>query len=300
MGPETASVQKRIVWSECAECFRKTNHDVVCEHHEDGGEHYNCDYEYSVVKCRGCGHCSFRYVFNDYEQGYPDNDGEGWEYPKTVENYPRSLNLNNEVANSWHVPELVGEVYGETLTAIKEGASILAGLGLRGTIEAICNDQKVTGKNLEVRISRLAQQGLISQKDAGRLNAIRFLGNDAAHEIKKASKKQIDTALKIVEHMILTVYVLDEEARQNLDYLIDQYIDFENLILKKIEEFSTGDEFPLAKFLGKDVRRIPQGITHFESMLIAKISSGEFTRLSVGKNDPFSNSQVSLQHFVIK
>jgi hypothetical protein len=271
-------------------------HDVLCAHHDDCGDEYHCAISHMVVKCRGCGSTSFRYVFADYEDAYPISDGE-WEVPKTIKTYPKFIENHTELDGIHCVPEIVGEIYEESLIAIQEGAGILAGLGLRGTIEAICNERSIAGKNLEVRISKLASQGLISQKDAERLHAIRFLGNDAAHDIKKPTDRQIAIALRIIEHLIVTVYILDNQVKGKLDTIVTEYEDFTKLLKSHLKEYSSGDEFPLAKFLAKDVRRIQGALSHMESQLIAEIQAGSFTALSVGKVDTFGASPGKLQHF---
>ena len=265
-------------------------------HTKDGGEEYHCAIYYMVIQCRGCENTSFRYVFEDYEVAFPISDDE-WDVPKTIETYPKFIKDHHELDGTNYVPGIVREVYEESLTAIQEGAGILAGLGLRGTIEAICNDRGISGRNLEIRISRLATQGLISQKDAERLHAIRFLGNDAAHDIKKPSDRQIKIALKIIEHLITTVYVLDAEAKGKLDTIVYEYDEFKKILEMNLENYSSGDEFPLAKFLARDVRRIQGSLSQLESQLIAEIGAGGFTKLSVGKVDTFGSSPTQLQHF---
>lgn len=265
-------------------------------HTEDGNEEYHCAIYYMVIQCRGCENTSFRYVFRDYEVAFPISNHE-WDVPETIETYPKFIKGHHELVGTNYVPDIVREVYEESLTAIQEGAGILAGLGLRGTIEAICNNREISGRNLETRISRLATQGLISQKDAERLHAIRFLGNDAAHDIKKPSDNQIDIALKIIEHLITTVYILDAEAKGKLDTIVTDFEDFKTLLNKKLKNFASGDEYPLAKFLEKDVRRIQGSISQLESQLITEINTGIFTKLSVGKVDKFGSSPTHLQHF---
>lgn len=284
------------VRSPCSRCGRSTLHDIKCMHTEDGGEEYHCAIYYMVIQCRGCENTYFRYVFEDYEGAFPISDDE-WDVPKTIETYPKFIKDHHELDGTDYVPDIVREVYEESLTAIQEGAGILAGLGLRGTIEAICNDRGIAGRNLEIRISRLATQGLISQKDAERLHAIRFLGNDAAHDIKKPSDRQIEIALKIIEHLITTVYVLDAEAKGKLDTIVTEFEEFKKLLETNLENYSSGDEYPLAKFLAKDVRRIQGALSQLESQLIAEIGAGGFTKLSVGKVDTFGSSPTQLQHF---
>ena len=66
---------------------------------------------------------------------------------------------------------------------------------------------------------------------------------------------------------------------------------------KNLKNYSIGDEYPLAKFLAKDVRRIQVAISQLESQLITEIGAGNFTKLSVGKVDTFGSPPIQLQHF---
>lgn len=293
-----ATEDSTIVQSDCPSCQQETAHDIKGNHKESGDDEYNCSSEYRIVKCRGCGHVTFRYVFSDFENAFPTSDDE-WDVPRDIEIYPKFLKNHRELDGFYNIPEVVQDVYNETLSGIREGAGILAGLGLRGTIEAVCNDQRITGKNLEIRIARLATQGLISQRDAERLHAIRFLGNDAAHEILKPTKAQISVALKIVDHLIASVYILEAEAAGTLDTIVSTYEKFFELLEPRLNNFQSGDEYPLAKFLGKDVRRIQGSISTLEPELISRINTGSVTCLQVGKLAPFATSPTPLQHFIV-
>lgn len=286
------------VQSPCPSCRKSTWHDIKCVHTENGAEDYHFAAHYMVVQCRGCKNTSFRDVFRDYEIAFPTPDGD-WDVPQTVKTYPKFIKDHNTLNGSHHVPSIVREIYEESLKAIQEDAAILAGLGLRGTIEAISNDREITGRNLEMRISRLATQGFISQKDAERLQAIRFLGNDAAHDIKKPTKNQIEIALRIIEHLITTVYILDAEARGKLDTIVSDYDDFKQILNKQLKNFSPGDEYPLAKFLDKDVRRIQGALSQLEARLVIDISTGDYMKLSVGKIDFYGSLPTKLQHFTV-
>lgn len=290
---------EEVVRSDCPSCQQETAHFVKGKHRETGGEEYNCATIYFIVKCRGCGGVTFRYVFRDFENAFPISDDD-WDVPEDIEIFPKFVKNHRELEGMYRVPDLVQAVYQETLSGIKEGAGILAGLGLRGTIEAVCNDQGITGRNLEIRISKLATQGLISQRDADRLHAIRFLGNDAAHDILKPSKEQISVALKIVDHLIASVYILAAEAAGTLDTIVSSFENFFELLEPHLNAFSSGDEYPLAKFLGKDVRRIQGSLSNLEAELINRISMNTVTRLKLGKVAAFATSPTPLQHFIVQ
>lgn len=262
-----------------------------------GGGDYDFRRTYSIIRCRGCETISFRDHFVDLENAYPISQDE-WEVPETTEYYPRRPSAAKEV-ETFLLPGVVAEIYKETLLSIDEGALTLASLGLRGTIEAVCNDLQVKGRSLEARISKLATMGVISAKDAERLHAIRFLGNDAAHEIKKPKKAQVDVALKIVIHLIRSVYILETQATGSLDTIVTRPEDFKALLDKHLKDLSTGDEYPLAAILGKDMRRLGGGASGLEAQLMAEIAAATYTALTIGKVAPFQGSAGPVQHFIV-
>ena len=70
-------------------------------------------------------------------------------------------------------------------------------------IEGVCNDRGIKDgnvtdangvtkrkNNLEGRINGLAEKGLISTQQAETLHQIRFLGNDAAHELDQPMREK--------------------------------------------------------------------------------------------------------------
>lgn len=287
---------KNTVWNYCIKCKQKTNHDVEGSHEDEHDPYdYHCMIEHSVVKCKGCNSVSFRKVFHDYEGAYPE-DNDQWVVPREIETFPKAQKGSLDTA---HLPDIVESIYQETCNAYRDGALTLAGIGFRATIEAICNDQGITGKELSTRINNLANKGLISKKDSTRLHSIRFMGNDAAHDIKKPSEKSLQAALIIVEHLITTVYIIDRESAGKLDAIIEDYSKFEVLLDNKLKEFNAGDEYPLAKFLGKETRLISGSTKDIENTLNAKIGKGEYKKLKFGKLDNYLGSKDKLQHYIV-
>ncbi|WP_314438317.1 DUF4145 domain-containing protein [Massilia timonae] len=288
---------KSEVYNHCNSCDRKTYHTV------EGGHSYTSDDDYNqykvshqVVKCKGCSTVSFRKEYHDYDEAFQQEDGE-WDYPLTVETYPKSV---KESVKKRYLPELVSEIYSETCSAYSQGYLVLAGIGLRATIEAICNEQNINGKELSTRINNLANQGLISKKDSSRLHSIRFLGNDAAHEIARPTQRAFKAALIIVEHLLTTVYVLDAESKGKLISVIQEYNQFEELLIKNLGSHKIGDEYPLVHILGKDFRRLIGSTGQLEKKLDERIGKGEFNMLEFGKKEKFEKSPTELQHYIVR
>ena len=293
------SKEIKILENYCIECEKQTNHTVLFEDIETHRDEYSCDIIHQIVQCRGCDTKSFRKVFVDIEQAYPLNYSDEWDVPTSVETFPKSIKWHKEFANN-EIPEIVQRIYDEVLEAIKENALILAGLGLRGTLESICNDLKIKGSNLEKRIDKLTDQGYISKKDAERLHGIRFLGNDAAHDIKKPKLSVIKVAVSIIEHLINSVYILENEANGKLDTAVSDYNFFLKLLNDSLKNFKTGDEIPIAEILGEKSRRIKSARKDLEKELIQRVKSGDYTKLKIGKIDKYKGFPDSFQHFIIQ
>lgn len=263
----------------CASCNGITNHRVLGENKDTGNdEEYHCLVVHRIVQCLGCDLVSFRYEFHDYENSYPTSDGER-DYDMSVECYPAFIEGHQGILHTYRLPHIVQKIYKETLDAIKSGSCTLAGIGLRATVEAICNEQKLKGSNLVARINKLAKDGTISKKDAERLHAIRFMGNDAAHEIKPAKKEAVLVALSIIEYLLQSLYLLDSDVASHFEMPISTYDDFISLINNLIEVTPPSHKFTLFGLLGVHRRRILVPIDSLETQLLAQIDSGIYARI---------------------
>lgn len=267
--------------------------------HLDSEEEYHVDTIHQVVCCCGCRRAGFRKIVRDVEAAYPIDDTE-WHVPEEISCFPRILKGHREFEDMWALPTMVGNIYTQSIKAIKENSNVLAGIGLRATIEAICNDRSIVGRTLDKRIDALSKDGLISQKDAERLHAIRFLGNDAAHEIRNPNPKHLLIAVRIIEHLLVNIYILDDEADGKLDTIIRAPETFLALLEAKLSGWTSEEEVPLAKIFGKDMRRFHGYFREHEKHLIDQISSGAYTKLAIGKLDVYAGSKEKLQHFILQ
>jgi hypothetical protein len=290
--------EPRQIYHSCSSCDRETWQTVLFSKTITGDPEYRIDELYEVLQCCGCHGISFRKVVQDIEAAYPINEDE-WEVPEDIFSYPRILKGHRALENIWSLPNAVKDIYTQSIQAIKEDSNILAGIGMRACIEAICNDRDIKGKTLDKRIDALAKVGLISQKDAERLHAIRFLGNDAAHEIKNATQKNLLIALRIIDHLLINIYILDDVTDGKLETIIRTPESFVKLLNQKIKEFSSGDQVPLAKIFGKDMRRFHGYFAEHEKYLIDSIGNGQYLKLAVGKIDVYASSKEKVQLFSV-
>lgn len=96
-----------------------------------------------------------------------------------------------------------------------------------------------------------------------------------------------------------TVYILDEESSGKLEEVIEDFELIISLLDEKLVEFNSGDELPLQKILGKDIRRISGSIKSVEKELNKRIGTNSYQKLTMGKKGKYQNSKEELQHYQV-
>jgi hypothetical protein len=114
----------------------------------------------------------------------------------------------------YFLPNKVRVVYEETLKALSNKAPILAAIGIRAVVEAVCKDKGCTERNLEKNIELLVKKGHLASDQADFLHLQRFMGNAAAHEIEPPEQDELTAALDIAENLLANLYVLPELAEK--------------------------------------------------------------------------------------
>ena len=271
---------KAKIKNRCTNCSQYNWHEIEGKHSEetDPMHDYHCGIDHLIVKCCGCERVSFLKRVHDYEISYFDHENDDWITPVSDDIYPKEIKGSLQ---SKSFPQVVKSVYQESCQAYRDESFTLAGIGFRATIEAVCNDQSIQGKELSTRINNLASKGLISKRDSARLHSIRFLGNDAAHDIKIPSKSALEAALIILEHLLTTVYILELESKGKLEEVIEDFDLFVGLLDEKLENLNPGTELPLPVILGKDLRRISGSIKKIEDKLNALIGQKKYTKIKI-------------------
>jgi len=67
-------------------------------------------------------------------------------------------------------------------------------------------------KDLEGKISGLHDKGVLTKKHADILHNLRFLGNEAVHELDQPSTNELALALDIIHHILDALYEIPEKA----------------------------------------------------------------------------------------
>lgn len=283
----------------CERCQGTTNHQIIAgKKIPIDDPDYRLDWKYFMLQCLGCEEISFRKETHDYEASYPD-EYDNWIHDVMIEIFPYPLKNHRAITEQYILPAQIRTVYKETVDALKTNCHLLAGVGFRAVIEAVCIDKKIPGRTLEAKINNLAKSRFITEKEAERLHAVRFMGNDSVHDMAVPKEKALYVVLEIVEHLLKNLYIIDHHAKPVLDTFITDFSDFEKLLHKKLKKFKKDDDFPLAKYLEKDVRRLNGQLTKFEAELIDAINKGEFDLLKLGDSKPFGdNTTEYFQHFI--
>lgn len=241
----------------CRTCKGLRNHKQLYEVKRSGDDndgHFHWINSYLMIECLGCETISFLEIYGDTEMiNYGDEGETDYYYDKTV--YPYYLE-RDELEHTDFIPAVIRTIYKETISSFKADSKILTAGGLRAIIEATCNHLKIRKGSLEKRIDLLHQGGYLTLNESKRLHSIRFLGNDALHEIEMPKKHQLNVLLDIVNHLLSSLFINDRIIRGKVDTVIDEYNDFVKLVENKITNDMIGHEYTIEEIVGKSKRRI--------------------------------------------
>ncbi|MBR9902713.1 MAG: DUF4145 domain-containing protein [Gammaproteobacteria bacterium] len=197
----------------CNKCLNKTNHKVVSNFTESGSE--DCGHgnsvdwheEYQIIQCCGCEEISFKKIMTNSED--VDFDGHHINY---VTYYPQR-SLSQPYLSIEFLPLKIHRIYKETISALNNEQRILASIGIRTLIEAVCSEVEAEGKTLYKKITDLKNKSIVTIEGETALHKLRILGNTSAHEAKPPSMEKLLTALKVVEHMLDGTYIIPDKIR---------------------------------------------------------------------------------------
>ena len=211
--------QGQTVECSCRECHRSTKHEIVTEATKNGStglREYDIYWatEYQVVRCRGCETLSFRRVSSNSEDSPIQIGEDEWEENIHEELFPSPHKGRQPLSDTYLLPDKIQRIYEETLTALNGQQEILCGIGIRAIVETVCKDKSAAGGDLFAKINSLVGLGVLTLDGANILHKLRTLGNNAAHEVKPHTPKELGLAFDVLDHLLLGVYILPEHAKQ--------------------------------------------------------------------------------------
>lgn len=216
----------------CLECKRPTKHVVLASVDKDGSqssrqEGWSVDWTdtYQVLKCLGCESVTFRHVHWFSEDHYDEDDRP----PERL--YPKRDANSFPIRSFLNLPRTLKRIHSEVLDCFNNNSFTMCAAGVRAMVEGICADQGITDgpvnspakgggtqvirkDNLEGKIAGLHEKGILTQRGADSLHDLRFLGNDAIHELVQPSEEELTLAIHVIEHVIEQLYEIPHKASE--------------------------------------------------------------------------------------
>ena len=98
----------------------------------------------------------------------------------------------------------------EAVTCHANHAFIAAAIMVRKTLEELCRDRGVSGRNLKERIKALGLSAILPAELFGGLDDLRLLGNDDAHVestmCDTVGSEEVEIALEFTKEVLKAVY----------------------------------------------------------------------------------------------
>ncbi|UBU95283.1 DUF4145 domain-containing protein [Edwardsiella tarda] len=203
----------------CHVCKTITNHkklvevNLISTLHADDEYHNSISYykDVGIFQCQGC----MDYLLKVETCNSDSIDYDTYEPDVSVDFYPKRNQLS-PFEYTHLLPAALRDIYDETISAINSECLTIAGIGIRGLIETICNEEGVKGRTLEEKINTLFNDGKISADSKVILHSLRTLYNKSAHESFKPSLEQLKLSLDIMELLMKQIYVHSYKARECL------------------------------------------------------------------------------------
>lgn len=276
----------------CQLCKKETYHTVVNRFSRpstfDVGPNDGIEIteHYCFAICGGC-HSVAMCEYNDLDMSV-DN------YVKV---YPGVSDLVGNDEFKKFLPPKIYAIYCESITAVNAKCKMLATVGFRSTIEAICNDKLFVedsdGQKLVNCIELLYERRIISAIDRERLHSIRLEGNDSVHEQVALSDEDLRMILDIVEHLIKSLYVF-QGKNANLQKPISTFEEFEKILKRCLTEEAFQNVYTLKKLLktNNDKRLLTSELPRFEAELRQRIQDGKIKYLSIVDDQQFKSNGI--------
>jgi len=208
----------------CTKCGGRRSHSILKEVEKnvvEPDELWWEDYKYQIIQCDGCKDITFRRMYSDAQIAqYADGDDR---WSETL--YPLRTFHTRKAKNISHFPEKLRIIYLETIEAFNNKMFILCSAGLRALIEGICLDKHISGKEITRRpgkylttlnhkIDALKAEGILTEGNRLALHELRFLGNEALHELNVPDLNDLIIAIDIIEHTLSSIYDLHMKTRR--------------------------------------------------------------------------------------
>ena len=195
----------------CPHCGNKTDHkELFCDSKDifigfspSGDKIYTQDYTI-VYKCPTCSNLTIKSFIADEIDEF---SGEiNMDYIHTI--YPTQKEFPEDM------PETITKIYKEALR-VKKISPISFSILIRKGLEALCEAQGATGRNLKERLLSIIKKMELPSKFVEMIDSMRLLGNKSVHEIDfTITNKQAESLdyffIAIIEYVYIAPHKLAE------------------------------------------------------------------------------------------
>ncbi|KXK16237.1 MAG: hypothetical protein UZ14_CFX002000039 [Chloroflexi bacterium OLB14] len=216
----------------CNSCNRKTNH--ICKHNSrryflysvrsQDRNPYSVNFDtwgYLLWECAGCETFCIEHYGIDETLYHPETTFELLEELGSQEKFDEFLPNPNIYSEFFpkrtedgivfkryvQLPASLSNIYYEIVKAFNNEIPMLCAIGIRALIEGICFEHEIHGRNLEKKIEGL--ESILPKNIVTNLHNLRFMGNEAAHELNTSSQEELKLAIGICEDLLNYLYELD-------------------------------------------------------------------------------------------
>lgn len=187
----------------CSHCGNKTDHRQLLVHSQKVmlgfspyGDKVEADNYILVFECPTCTGITIKSLFSE-EIDDPNNinmDAVTTLYP-SQKKFPEDM------------PQTIVKIYQESIK-VKRISPVSFSLLIRKGLEALCEDQKTPGRNLNERLKIIVQKMELPKKFVEMIDSIRLLGNKSAHDLDfSVTNEQADSLDYFFNAIIEYVYV---------------------------------------------------------------------------------------------
>ncbi|MDP3145160.1 MAG: DUF4145 domain-containing protein [Bacteroidota bacterium] len=174
-------------------------------------------YTHNFWICMGCELATLEVQY----RGLDDDDEE----PINTKFFPTRAIKIRDSRDFSSIPKEINQTYKEVISCFNERNYILAAIGIRAILEAICRNLNITDKEsfgLKGKLTILKERNLFSNSIINALNEFKFLGDDAAHKLISPNFSEVVLALSVLDDLLEHQY----EAKYNLENSADRLHNF--------------------------------------------------------------------------
>lgn len=209
--------KEEFIYLKCSTCDNPTRHKVLAtnaSHWQDDEGYVDLWESHHLIQCQGCMNTTFLKETQFFEDWDVDSRTGEQFMPTERFQYPELSEGREALPESHLLPSKVRKIYDETHAALNSKMNIMVGFGVRAIVEAVCKDKNISGRNLATKIDNLANSGHITTDGATILHNLRFMGNEAVHEIKEHKIEELNAAIDVTDYLLKGVYVLPKIAEK--------------------------------------------------------------------------------------